>query len=60
MKLFVVLFAPAAYTMAEAGPNLEARAGCSQKGQFCNAGTFWCCPGQSILELILTDKVLFK
>lgn len=46
MKLFIVLFALAAYAMAEAGPNLEARAGCSQKGQFCNGGTFLCCPGQ--------------
>ncbi|CRL25397.1 unnamed protein product [Penicillium camemberti] len=46
MKLFIVLFALAAYAMAEAGPNLEARAGCSQKGQFCNDGTFLCCPGQ--------------
>lgn len=46
MKLFIVLFALAAYAMAEAGPNLEARAGCSQKGQHCNGGTFLCCPGQ--------------
>ncbi|KAJ5400145.1 hypothetical protein N7465_010634 [Penicillium sp. CMV-2018d] len=46
MKLFIVLFVLAAYAMAEAGPNLEARAGCSQKGQYCNGGTFLCCPGQ--------------
>ena len=46
MKLFIVLFALAAYAMAEAGPRLEARVGCSQKGQFCNDGTFLCCPGQ--------------
>ncbi|KAJ6180031.1 hypothetical protein N7519_010492 [Penicillium mononematosum] len=46
MKLFVVLFALAAFAMAEAGPNLEARAGCSQRGQYCNGGTFLCCPGQ--------------
>ncbi|KAJ5486639.1 hypothetical protein N7530_000939 [Penicillium desertorum] len=46
MKLFVVLFALAAYAMAEAVPNLEARAGCSQRGQYCNGGTFLCCPGQ--------------
>ncbi|OQD99560.1 hypothetical protein PENSOL_c006G00089 [Penicillium solitum] len=33
--------------MAEAGPDLEARAGCSMKGQFCvNGGTFRCCEGQ--------------
>ncbi|KAJ5228943.1 hypothetical protein N7489_009651 [Penicillium chrysogenum] len=46
MKLFVVLFALAAFAMAEAGPNLEARVGCSQRGQYCNDGTFRCCPGQ--------------
>jgi hypothetical protein len=46
MKLFVVLFALSAYAMAEAVPNLEARAGCSQRGQYCNGGTFLCCPGQ--------------
>ncbi|CRL19245.1 unnamed protein product [Penicillium camemberti] len=47
MKFFIVLFALAAYTMAEAAPNVEARAGCSMKGQFCvNGGTFRCCEGQ--------------
>lgn len=47
MKFFIVLFALAAFAMAEAGPDLEARAGCSMKGQFCvNGGTFRCCEGQ--------------
>lgn len=47
MKFFIVLFALAAYAMAEADPNLEARAGCSMRGQFCvNGGTFRCCEGQ--------------
>ncbi|KAJ5834052.1 hypothetical protein N7447_000078 [Penicillium robsamsonii] len=47
MKFFIVLLAIAAYAMAEAGPDLEARAGCSLKGQFCNfGGTFRCCSGQ--------------
>ena len=47
MKFFIVLFALAAYAMAEAVPNLEARAGCSMKGQFCvDGGTFRCCEGQ--------------
>lgn len=47
MKFFIVLFALAAYAMAEAAPNVEARAGCSMKGQFCvNGGTFRCCEGQ--------------
>ncbi|KAJ5754165.1 uncharacterized protein N7511_008318 [Penicillium nucicola] len=46
MKFFIALLALAAFAAAEAGPNLEARAGCSQKGQYCNGGTFLCCPGQ--------------
>ncbi|KAJ5498689.1 hypothetical protein N7453_007740 [Penicillium expansum] len=46
MKFYIVLLALAAFAMAEADPNLEARAGCSQKGKYCNGGTFLCCPGQ--------------
>ncbi|EKV05312.1 hypothetical protein PDIG_37020 [Penicillium digitatum PHI26] len=46
MRLFIILFALTAFTMAEASPDLEVRAGCSQKGKYCNGGTFLCCPGQ--------------
>lgn len=47
MKVSIsLLFALAAFAMAEASPKLEERAGCSQRGQYCNGGTFLCCPGQ--------------
>lgn len=47
MKVYMsLLLALAAFSMAEASPNLQERAGCSQKGQYCNGGTFLCCPGQ--------------
>jgi hypothetical protein len=46
MKFFIALLALAAFAAAEAIPNLEARAGCSQRGQTCNGGTFLCCRGQ--------------
>ncbi|KAJ5824659.1 hypothetical protein N7447_006999 [Penicillium robsamsonii] len=49
MNFFIALLALAAFAMAtpEAGLNLEARVGCSQKGEYCNGdGTFRCCVGQ--------------
>lgn len=45
MKLYAIVLALAALAAADPG-NFEARAGCSQKGQYCNGGTFLCCPGQ--------------
>lgn len=43
MKLYIITLAIAA--LVSAAPNLEARAGCSQPGQYCNDGTFLCCRG---------------
>lgn len=46
MNFFITVLVLAAFAVAEASPNLEARAGCSQRGQTCNGGTFLCCRGQ--------------
>ncbi|KAJ5335466.1 hypothetical protein N7541_005298 [Penicillium brevicompactum] len=46
MKLYAIVLALAALAAADAGSTFEPRAGCSQKGQYCNGGTFLCCPGQ--------------
>lgn len=46
MKLYAIVIALAALAAADPGNTFEARAGCSQKGQYCNGGTFLCCPGQ--------------
>ena len=47
MKIYLsLLLVLSSFAMAEASPKLEERAGCSQKGQYCNGGTFLCCPGQ--------------
>lgn len=46
LALAALAAALAAAAPADAATNLEPRAGCSQMGQFCDDGTFLCCPGQ--------------